>query len=282
MSEFADRWMLQRFGGAGQQGFYQIAYQFAAVSLIATTSILNVFWKEIAEAHVRGDSEQVALLYYRVNRGLVMIGAILSGFIIPWTKEIVTVFLGQAYLSAVPVLMVMFMYPIHQSMGQIGGTMLLASGNTRAYMMLSGTIMLISIPFSYLIQAPPNYQPIPGFGLGATGMGFKMVVVNIISVNVMAFIISRLFKWKYDWIFQVVGIVAVVGAGYIAKIPTNLIWHEIDATDKSSLIAPLVLTGAFYICLVLALLWTMPWLAGLHKSFFSNYFGKLKIFLQGL
>ena len=282
VGEFADRWMLQRFGGAGQQGFYQISYQFAAVSLIATTSILNVFWKEIAEAHGRGDTEQVALLYHKVNKGLVILGAIISGFLIPWTKEIVAVFLGTAYLSAVPVFALMFLYPIHQSMGQIGGTMLLASGNTRSYMIISGVVTLISIPISYLIQAPINYEPISGFGLGATGMGFKMVAMGIISVNVMAYIISRLFKWKYDWVYQVVGICSLIAIGFAAKIIVNLMFQVNLTCSKGEFLVPLSVYLVTYAILAMMLIWFMPWLAGLDRESIRQELFKMKKVRSGM
>jgi len=48
--DFADRWMLQHWGGSSEQAYYAVAQQFAAVALLATTSILRIFWKEIAEA----------------------------------------------------------------------------------------------------------------------------------------------------------------------------------------------------------------------------------------
>jgi O-antigen/teichoic acid export membrane protein len=38
---FADGWLLQRYGGAEQQGFFAIGRQFANISLIATTSMLR-------------------------------------------------------------------------------------------------------------------------------------------------------------------------------------------------------------------------------------------------
>ncbi|HEY6926268.1 MAG TPA: oligosaccharide flippase family protein, partial [Steroidobacteraceae bacterium] len=72
--DFADKWLLQRFAGANQQGFYQIAAQLATVSLLATTSILNIFWKEIAEASGRQDHARLAHLYNKVNRGLLLLG----------------------------------------------------------------------------------------------------------------------------------------------------------------------------------------------------------------
>lgn len=274
--EFVDRWMLQRFGGANQQGFYQIAYQFSAVSLLATSSILNVFWKEIAEAHRRGDEKRVSVIYRKLNRGLVMFGAILSGLLIPWTEQIVAVFLGQAYSMAVPVLMILFLFPIHQSMGQVGGTMLLASGDTYAYMVISGCLMLVSLPLSYLVQAPPSGFLVPGLGMGAVGMALKMVLLNIVSVNVQAWVISRHHKWKYDWLYQVVGIGSVIAIGYASKFAVGIFCNLNIGTDKIQLIFPFLLTSVIYGLSVMGFIWFMPWVVGMDRIRVKEIFTKLK------
>ena len=172
---FADKWMLQKFGGSAQQGYFQIASQFAQVSLLATVSILNIFWKEIAEATARGDHGRVTILYQKINRGLVMLSAIIAGLLFPWSKQVVAILLGPTYVEAWPVLAIMFLYPIHQSMGQIGGTMFMATGNTQKYVVLSITIMLFSLPLSYFAMAPNTGIQLPGLGLGAIGMACYMV-----------------------------------------------------------------------------------------------------------
>lgn len=274
--EFADRWMLQRFGGPGQQGFYQIAYQFSAVSLLATSSILNVFWKEIAEAHGRGDAERVALVYHKVNRGLVMFGAVMSGLLIPWTEQIVAAFLGKDYLMAAPVLMIMFLFPIHQSMGQIGGTTLLASGYTHPYMVIGLVGMLVSLPVSYLVQAPATGMLIPGLGLGALGMAIKMVLLNAASVNVQAWVIARRNKWKYNWSYQVFGIGAAVGAGFLAKWLVSIFSDVSGMTNKFMLIFPLLVAAAIYSVLIAGLIWMMPWLVGMSREEIAALLKSLK------
>ena len=43
--EFADRWLLQNYAGSIQQAYYSVAFQFSAIAAIATSSILNIFWK---------------------------------------------------------------------------------------------------------------------------------------------------------------------------------------------------------------------------------------------
>lgn len=275
---FADGWLLQRFGGAGQQGFYQIASQFAGVSLIATTSILNILWKEVAEAHGRGETARVAELYRKVNHGLLMFGAVLSGLLIPWTHEIVAISLGEAYIMATPVMMVMFLYPIHQSMGQVGGTMLLASGKTSAYMIISGCFMLISLPVSYLIQAPPEATAFPGLGLGAEGMALKTVLLNVVSVNVQAWIVARYCAVKYDWFYQVVAVSGVVAIGYASRYFSGLFWELGEITSVTRMFLPFLFSLTAYLTGVFILIWSMPWLAGIERSEITNAIKKISPF----
>ena len=261
--EFGDRWMLQHFGGSEQQGFYQIGYQFAAISLIATVSILNIFWKEIAEAEAHRNKERVRMLYQKVSRGLLMMGAIFSGLLMPWSREILVLFLGKAYAFAWPALTIMFLYPIHQSMGQIGGTMFLAIGKTRIYMIYSSGFMLISLLVSYMAQASSSAL-IPGLGLGAIGMALKMVCVNMVGVNVMAWLISRIYGWKYDWLYQVIGVASVVTLGFLAHHVVG--WFSDLNKEGLFLLIPIAFSGLLYVVMVAGLVWLMPWLVGLERS----------------
>lgn len=279
MFDFVDKWLLQRFGGAAQQGFFQIANQFSAISLLATASILNIFWKEIAAAWAEQDFARVARLYRRVNRGLVMLGAAATGLLMPWAREIVTVVLGPSYLQAWPVLAIMLLYPIHQSMGQIGGTMLYASGQTKKYMWVSAAVMLLSIPISYLMLAPRSGVLIPGLGLEAIGMALKMVLVGVISVNIQAWVIARSCGWKLDWQFQLVGIAALISAGYLAKLVVTTLW-PIAAVTAGALLVPVLATAFLYTCFVIAIIYALPWLIGMERAEISAAVVKLRNFLK--
>lgn len=264
LCEFADRWLLQRFGGAHQQGYYQVAFQFAAVSLLATSSILNVFWKEIAEAHARRDMATVSSLYRIVNRGMVMLGAMVSGFLIPWAGPIVEVFLGRSYASATAVLMVMFLYPIHQSMGQIGGTMLLAEGQTRTFTKIGILGSVASVPLSYLVQAPRDLDLLPGLGLGALGMALKIVVLNVVSVNLQAWVIARNNGWRYDWVYQPAAIGATVAIGFLCRWIAGNVWNL--GTGGVRLLLPVLASGILYALLVIGFVWRWPSLIAMERK----------------
>lgn len=262
---FADKWMLQQFGGSAQQGYFQIASQFAVISLLATTSILNIFWKEVADAQARHDHTRVAMLYHKVNRWLVMLSTIITGLLLPWSEQIVVIILGQAYAQAWPVLAIMLLYPILQSMGQIGGTMLLASGHTHKHMAVSAGTMLASVPFSYLMLAPTTEVSIPGLGMGAVGIALKIVLLSIVSVTIQAWVVARCNGWKLDWAFQAIGIPLMIGLGFLAKILVGFFWN-LDGITMPNLIIPAVLACFLYAIAVILSLWLLPWLIGVERD----------------
>ncbi len=262
---FISNWMLQRYGGSAEQGYFQIASQFASVCLLATSSILNIFWKEIAEATAKGDQLKVADLYKRVNRGLVMVNVTIAGFLLPWSKEIVVFLLGAMYVDAWPVLAIMFLYPIHQSMGQIGATMLVAQGKTKIYALLgSATNIFISLPILYFTLAPASGVDIPGLGLGAIGIATSTVLVNFLSVNFQAFIISHISGWKFDFKYQYVGIPLIIGLGYLAKTLTTFWWDSNDINGVYFFVL-IIFSFLIYSIFLVFSLWSLPWLIGAEK-----------------
>jgi hypothetical protein len=158
--------------------------------------------------------------------------------------------------------MIMFLYPIHQSMGQITGTLILASSQTRVYMRVSVAVMIVSLPLSYLVQAPPTAWLVPGLGLGALGIALKTVLINIVSVNISAFIISRIYGWKYSCFYQIVGPCVALAFGFATKIA---VVHFMDGVGTVAII-PFLISGALYVIMLLLLLWSKPSLIGMERN----------------
>ena len=254
--EFTDRWLLQNYGGSVQQAFYAVAFQFGAIAAIATSSILNVFWKEIAEAHQQGNKERVAMLYRRVSRGLFFVAASVAGFLVPWSEDILRITLGPAYVGGAAALTIMFLYPLHQSMGQIGGTMLYATGRVRAQVVIGMLVMVTSIVVTYFVLAPTDASP-PGFGLGSTGLAGKVVVMQFLAVNVIAIYLARTLQIEFDWIYQPFGLVVCLGTGWLAYgIPRWL--FDVPA----HVWAGLLVSATLYLIMMAGTIWLKPSLAG--------------------
>ena len=200
---FADRWLLQRFAGSSHQGFLAVGQQFANIGLVTAGSILNVFWKETAEAQYQKNDQRVRMLYSSLSRGLYFAGAWLGCLLIPYSRNILTLTLGAGYEPGWLALALMFLFPMHQCLGQIQGTFLYASGATVSYAKIGLWTMGMSIPVTYFMLAPRS-MPVPGLGLGAAGLAAKMVVLQWVGVNLQAYTIARKNGWKFEYGYQIV------------------------------------------------------------------------------
>lgn len=265
--EFADRWLLQRYGGSEQQGFYQAAMQFSSVSLLVAMSVLNIFWKEISEAYDRQDRDRVARLYWKANRSLVLLSTILASMLLPWAEQIVRVLFGDAYAPAWTSFAILMLYPIHQSMGQINSTMFFACRQTRSYTAIGIAVMAASIPVTWFVIAPTSSPLLAGLELGALGLALKMVGMNVASVNVQAWLLARLNGWKYDWQFQVFGVLLIISLAYVSKVGACLLLGEPSSTSQWREVLPVfLLSTAVYFALVVSLIATRPAIAGLTRA----------------
>ncbi|MDD5240738.1 MAG: lipopolysaccharide biosynthesis protein [Sulfuricella sp.] len=268
---FADNWLLRTYGGAKELAFYSVANQFAMISLLATTSIMQIFWKELAEAHQNQDRQRVAMIYQKVSRFLFFFGALVSGFLLPWSKEITGWTLGIEYLDGAPVLAVMFLFPMYAAMGQIGGTMFYATENARPKVVIETILMLVSIPAAYFVQAPHDAL-IPGLALGGLGMAVQKVALIAVANNVMTWWLARTHGWEFDWKCQVTSLGGALLVGGLSY------WIVSMAGMKT--IAAFVLAGALYAVTMFALIWRHPQMAGMTKEEINGYMFKVFRFMR--
>ena len=198
-----------------------------------------------------------------------MLGAVISGFLVPWAAEIIQLILGDAYKEGAFVLSLMFIYPIHQSLGQVIGTMYYSLELTKPYSIIGIIYMTLSIISVYFLLAPSN-AVIPGLGLASTGMAIKMVLMQIFSVNLSIWWLSKSQGWKYSVIYQFVGIGSLLITGFFVKeLVSFLIWNN------SPQVLQFILTGAVYLFVSGLIIYSMPWLLNVSRSDLKNTLGKL-------
>lgn len=270
---FADYWLLQKFGGSVQQGYYAIGARFSALSLIATTSILQIFWKEIAEAHSLGNMERVRLLYHRVFRTLYFIGAIISCIMIPFSREILALFLGPAYHGAWLPLSLMFLYPVHQSLGQITGTMFFALGKTKVAGYIGIFFMAISISTAYVLLAP-KLAIVPGLQLGAMGLALKMVGCQILGVNISAFFVAKYINTTFDWRHQINVLLLLLPIGFLSKFFARYMLFLASFDGYTVLV--MAVSAIFYLVYVGILIRYFPSIAGLNADQINRWLSRLR------
>jgi O-antigen/teichoic acid export membrane protein len=263
---FADSWLLQRFGGPTEQGYFAASNQLAQVTLLATASLLQIFWKEMAECHHGQDMARAWRMFDRSLRILLLISAATCCFLLPWSREIIGLLLGEDYLTSWPVFALMLVFPVHTALGQIVVAMYSATGRTQAQALIFNAAMVLSIPTTYIILADPRID-LPGLGLGSIGLAGKLVVIQVIQVNVLWWWICRSLGWRYEWAVQLILPAICLGVSLGVHLPTRWLWSQ---GSDLTLWLPLLASLAAYFAIIAVIVSRKPGLVGLEEEEFRN------------
>jgi O-antigen/teichoic acid export membrane protein len=258
--DFADRWMLQHWGGAAEQAYFGVAQQFSAVALLAISSIMGVLWKEVAEAAHRNDNQRLQYLYSRTTRILYFVAAATACGLLPWSGELLKLTVGEVYAGGAVTLMLMLVYPVYQALGQVGGTLLYATANVRLQVRLNVFVMAASMIAAYVMLAPPEAF-IPGLGMRSQGLAWKMVLVAGVSTNLLLWFIARTFGWKFEWVFQVVVLTVCASLGWAAYLLVT-----VALSDLRNIAMQMLIAGIGYSAFLIAAVRCWPALAGLSPT----------------
>jgi O-antigen/teichoic acid export membrane protein len=267
-SEFLDKWMLQNFGGADQQAFFAISAQIASISLLFTASFIKIFWKEVAEAMHKGDSQSAIELYTRARKLIFYCAALIATSFIPWTSQIVNFLYGPSYSLAAVSLVFLMLYSIYQSVGQIDGAFLMATGKTKVGFKMHFFLAPIGMFCTFfLLSKSDNY--LFGLGLGATGLAIKMIISQVISGNMIAHLIRKEFSIKAISLNQIQILIFLSLLAWAIKI----ILFKISASGNYLFIFGILLN---FVCVILLACWvprifSLPadWLKKVRLIFFS-------------
>jgi hypothetical protein len=174
----------------------------------------------------------------------------------------------------------MLFYPIHQAIGQINGTLFMATGRNSVYMKITVTGLLVSIPFSYVLIAPGSALWGVGMGLGAMGLALKILGLNFLFVNIQSWVISRYYGIRFQWRNQIGAIVILMVIGYTCKFSVDQLhdWIQpsFSAFTRIGMLIGMVGGGLLYLGGVLMVLMLMPRLAGMTHDEVTGYLQKIR------
>lgn len=253
----ADRWILQTQAGAVEQGFFGLAYQVGAVCFLFTSAMTQLLSREFAIAWDQQDVERMRSMFRRIIPMLYVVAAYFSVFIACHAQDVVWLLGGKAWEQGELAMVIMALYPIHQTYGQLSGSVYYATGQTRLYRNIGVVGMLTGLPVMLWLVLPTSAG---GLGLGAVGLALKMVVLQFIFVNVQLWFNARLLSLSF---WRLIAHQLVV--------PSVLL---VCALVSSTLLSPLalprlgqfLLTGGGYTLLVFVMILLIPQLAGLQRG----------------
>lgn len=255
-----DRWLLQKFGGSIQQGYFTLSFKISTIIALFTVSLTPLLMREFSIAFGKKDMENMRAMFRRYLPIMYTLTAYLSCFVAVQYDKIVLIFGGSEYSGAGLVVMVMAFFPIHQTYGQLTSTVYFATGQTRLYRNIGIIGMVFGWPLVYFLLAPKNMF---GFDFGATGLAIKMVLINIIVVNVWLYFNTRFLKLSFGkfLIHQFASITIMLLIAILAKLGIDII-----PGLGENIILSLILSGVIYTIVIVLISNYFPKLLGMDKE----------------
>jgi O-antigen/teichoic acid export membrane protein len=255
-------YLLQRWYGSSELGFYALALQWSGFALVFTTSGLNIFWREIAHSAAY-DLAESAVTYQRFSRMFLFLSLALSCGLSAGSRLLVQTVAGARFAAAVPVLAIMAFYPISQTINQLTVASMKATERTASYARWSFLLSLPELVLTYVLLAPGD-AVLPGLHLGATGMAIKTSLWGLVAAQVYDFVNCRFFKLSFSRaLLQKAAAALMVGAAAIVTLMFGGVW--LQRAGLSGLTA-LCVASLGYAASLIALLALWPSISGVSRE----------------
>lgn len=260
-----DRWLLQVFSGSVQQGFYGLSYQIGAICFLFTSAMTPLITREFSIAYAKKDITEMASLFRRYIPLLYGIAAFFSCFISMQAESVAYILGGAKYHDAALAIAIMAFYPIFQTYGQLSGSVFFAAGRTGLYRNIGIIFLIIGLPATYFLIAPSDMM---GLNAGSTGLAIKMVLIQIVGINVGLYFISKFLKlsfWKY-LAHQLVCVGCLLLLAFLSL-------ETVDYLQISSnIVINFFINGILYSIFVAGLTYFVPSLFGLRRADIRSLF----------
>jgi len=254
-----DIWLLQRIGGSVQTGYYGLAYSIAAMCFLFTSALTPIITREFSKSFAENDMEHIRYLFKRYIPMLYAVSAYFAVFIAFQSENLLALFTDEKFKDAYFVLVIMSFYPIHQTYGQLSGSLFFSSGNTKLYRNIGLFTSLFGLVFSYLF--------IYVLELGAVGFAWKMILIQIISVNIQLYFNAetlqiRLAPFLYHQIYTV--------------ITFSVLAYVSSQVHLNNTLLEFLLSGMVYTLLIVLVSIRFPALFASNKEEVSTFVGMIR------
>ena len=267
----SERWLLQYYGGSEQQGFYSFSFAVSSIIILFTTSIAPIFTTDFSIAWANQDFPQMRNLFNKLLPSLVFLTSFLSFFIASNGLELIVLLGGESYRGAGLSLSIMALYPIHQTYGQICGAVLYSSGKTKIIRNISIPFQVLGLVILYFLISSTEDG---GLGLGAIGLTYKMIIFQLIIVNIFLWYCTKLLSLNFFkfLIFQILTILFFFSISFTLSF--------LFKNFSNFILLNLSIQGVIYLILVALVLYKFPKIINSSQSEIKNFMGSFlaKIF----
>jgi len=260
-----DIWLLQSTAGSEETGFYGLAYSLAAMCFMFTSAMTPIITREFSKCYEQKDLENMRKLFYKYIPMLYSVAAYFAIFISVQSENVLMIFTDEKFKDAFLVLVIMSLYPIHQTYGQLSGSIFYATGQTK----LMRNMALFTMPLGMVLSFGTIYL----LDLGAIGLAYKMIVGQIIGVNIQLYFNSKLlnFKMKHFILHQIYSLVFFT---ILALLASNIF-------SVSSPLYSFLISGVIYTFFVIIFTYIFPQVFATNKMELKQSLIKLIIKIKG-
>jgi O-antigen/teichoic acid export membrane protein len=255
-----ERWLLQWFEGSAEQGFFALSHKVSLACFLFVSAMTPLIMRELSIAWGQKDAALMGRLITRFGPLLYVVAAYFSCFTLMEASSLVRIFGGAEFAPALLPVQIMALFPVHQTYGQLAGSVFHATGRTTTLRNLTALECVGGIIVSWFLLAPPEYC---GLRLGAAGLAIKIVTVQFIMVNIHFWLVARMLSFNYlhNLLHQLAAPAVLLGRALVSRELTAML-----PTDLVTGFARFILSGMLYSLLAALCLLAAPRLAGCSRQ----------------
>ena len=259
-----DRWILQISAGSIEQGYYGISYQISSICFIFTSAMTPLIFREFSVQMKIKNFDRIRNIFKKYIPMLYSIAAYFGIFIAINADVVGFIIGGSDFDGAYWCILVMALYPIHQTYGQLSGSLYYSTDRTSLYKNIGGSILLVGMPLSLFLISDEF-----GMNLGGLGLALKMVLIQLIQTNILLYYNTKFLKNKFSYFIyhQFFSILFFLLIGLFTDFITNFF--------LSNIIVCFFVSGLFYTILVIILAYLFPFVFAVDKEELKFYKVKL-------
>ncbi|MDR2819246.1 MAG: lipopolysaccharide biosynthesis protein [Desulfovibrio sp.] len=189
-----ERWLLQWFDGSAEQGFFALSQKVSIACFLFVSAMTPLVMRELSIAWSHNDRAEMGRLLTRLAPPLYVIAAYFSCFTLAEGQALVSIFGGAQFAAAILPVQIMALYPLHQTYGQLAGSVFHAAGRTDVTRNVIALECVYGLATTWFLLAPAEFW---GLNLGAVGLALKTVCVQFVTVNLYFWLASRLIPLNY-------------------------------------------------------------------------------------
>jgi O-antigen/teichoic acid export membrane protein len=232
----ADNLLIGKFVGVTELGFYALAYNLMMLPVLRFSQVLaGVLFPALSR--LQEDLEKLKQSWFRASRTLAAFTVPLMLGLIVLAPQFVHVVYGQKWLPVVPLLQVLTMSGIFQSLGLLNSTVLLALGETQLRLKLTFYSVGLAV-VAFLVGLP----------YGAFGVASCFAVMNIATETF--FLIKTLECVGSSYVQYMRNLSSVVTAAIVMSLVLLALGLNLQLTSSAILAIAIPVGIAVYLILL--------------------------------